>query len=65
MAFSSMTREDFIAIHIRNILKETMGEDYMTQIAKRKMLCKEDKLVNSLQRIEDIIQVKIFTDTEK
>lgn len=65
MAFSSMTREDLIALHIRKILEETMGEDYITQIAKRKMLCKDDTLVNSLQRIEDIIQVKIFTDTEK
>lgn len=65
MAVSTMVKEKLIASHIRNILKETMGEDYMTQIAKRQMLCKDDELICSLCSIENLIHVKIFKDMEE
>lgn len=65
MAVSMVSKDGLIASHIRNILEETMGEDYMTQIAKRQMLCKDDKLVNSLEKIESLIGRKICKDMEK
>ena len=65
MAVSAMIKEELIASNIRNILEETMDKDYMTQIAKRQMLCKDDKLVSSLERIESLIGRKICKDMKE
>ena len=65
MGLAGTPKEELIGFYIRDILEETMGEDYMMQIAKRKMLCKEDKLLESLRRIENLIQWNIFNNTRK
>lgn len=49
-----------IRMSIQGILKETMGEDYQSQLAKRVVLKKEDNLIERIRNLEKYLNIKIL-----
>lgn len=53
-------RDTAIRMNIQGILKETMGEDFQSQLAKRVVLKKEDKLIERIRNLEKYLNIKIL-----
>lgn len=53
-------RNTAIRMNIQGILKETMGEDFQSQLAKRVVLKKEDKLIERIRNLEKYLNIKIL-----